>query len=133
GVVVAAKKVLGYQLPFEEGALAHWFAWSLGALAVEIHFGIVDLPRAVVRTWLAVPTLLVAAMVSYVLRGSSAPPKVIWAIGFVESPAWGLAFFFVLMWLVSHEAAWQSRTVPVVVSVFSRIGLFSYSLYLTHP
>jgi peptidoglycan/LPS O-acetylase OafA/YrhL len=52
-------------------------------------------------------------------------------------PAWGLGFFILVNRAVQSEHAWakqlrRPRIVPRLVSVAATIGVFSYSLYLTH-
>src|SRR5439155_26315827 len=46
---------------------------------------------------------------------------------------WGIGFFIVLNRAVGAERRWRrDRRVPRSVALFASIGLFSYSLYLTH-
>jgi len=52
---------------------------------------------------------------------------------FLIHPLWGLGFFIVVNRTVLAEQSWLRRaTLPSVVSVFSTLGVFSYSIYLTH-
>ncbi len=51
----------------------------------------------------------------------------------VLHPTWGLAFFILVNWIVKAEARWREMgNVPDMVSRLALIGVFSYSLYLTH-
>jgi peptidoglycan/LPS O-acetylase OafA/YrhL len=46
---------------------------------------------------------------------------------------WGIGFFIIINRAALAERAWRSaKHVPRVVTAFAGIGLFSYSLYLTH-
>ena len=111
---------------------SQWFVWALGAVAVEAYAGLVALPR-----WCRDPragALLLgigAAFVSYVRHHPASPLcKPIW---FALDPLLGVGFFVILNAVVASEATWKSRgRAPKVVRRLGRIGLMSYSLYLTH-
>src|SRR4029077_20473313 len=48
-------------------------------------------------------------------------------------PLWGLGFFILLNRFVLAESRWGSvRATPALIKLLAAIGLFSYSLYLTH-
>jgi peptidoglycan/LPS O-acetylase OafA/YrhL len=52
---------------------------------------------------------------------------------FLIHPVWGLGFFIVVNRTVLAEQSWlRQATLPSIVSVFSTLGIFSYSIYLTH-
>jgi peptidoglycan/LPS O-acetylase OafA/YrhL len=52
---------------------------------------------------------------------------------FLVHPLWGMGFFILINRLVLAEQSWIRRTrVPFVVSILATLGVFSYSLYLTH-
>jgi peptidoglycan/LPS O-acetylase OafA/YrhL len=52
---------------------------------------------------------------------------------FLIHPLWGLGFFIVVNRMVLAEKSWlRQATLPSLVSVFSTLGIFSYSIYLTH-
>src|SRR6185369_7192 len=52
---------------------------------------------------------------------------------FLIHPLWGLGFFIVVNRTVLAEQSWlRQATLPSIVSVFSTLGVFSYSIYLTH-
>jgi peptidoglycan/LPS O-acetylase OafA/YrhL len=53
-----------------------------------------------------------------------------WLVGDL---VWGVAFFVVVNWSVAREMAWpRGRRLPAWVASLAAIGVFSYSLYLTH-
>ena len=123
----------GFGLPVPEAAASHWFTWALGALAVELMFGLIQLPRWARDLRLAVPLIAVATALSYylpVLPKDTLVKNFAW---FLLHPLWGLGFFILINRLVIAEQSWIRRTtLPVVVSIFATVGIFSYSLYLTH-
>ena len=98
-------------------ALVLWIQWTLGALAVEAHYGNVRLPRWCSSLWLF-PLWFAAAFVVQRVPG-------------VASVLWGMAFFTLLNYCIKHEksrgwgASWVTRWI-------TRVGVFSYSLYLVH-
>ena len=48
-------------------------------------------------------------------------------------PLWGLGFFIVVNRMVLAEDSWfRQAKLPSLVSFLSTVGIFSYSLYLTH-
>jgi len=48
-------------------------------------------------------------------------------------PLWGFAFFVVLNCFVAAEKAWEiSGHTPALIRQLATVGVFSYSLYLTH-
>jgi peptidoglycan/LPS O-acetylase OafA/YrhL len=113
---------LGFALPFQESALANWWIWAIGALAVEAYMGKVKLPPVAYSLTVAVTVFVVAALL-YDL-GVAAPGTWVSRLSAVIAPPlWGLTFFCVLNRFVRDGLS---------VQVVSFIGLFSYSLYLTH-
>jgi hypothetical protein len=121
-------------IPISEGAASHWFTWALGAVSVEAMFGLVKLPRWLYRGRLAVIFLAASAGLTFLL------PKVEGFNGLLHDvlwlflhPLWGLGFFVLLNRLVLAESRWRTalRT-PVLIKGLAAVGLFSYSLYLTH-
>jgi peptidoglycan/LPS O-acetylase OafA/YrhL len=122
----------GFRIPVPESAPAHWFSWALGATGVEVMFGLIRL-----RGWsrdLRLATLLIvtaSALSSYLpvisrtwLHNSS------W---FLIHPLWGLGFFIVVNRVVLAEQSWlRHAKLPSLISLFATLGIFSYSIYLTH-
>jgi peptidoglycan/LPS O-acetylase OafA/YrhL len=123
----------GFGLPVPEAALSHWFTWALGAIGVELMFGLIQLPRWSRDLRLAVLLIIGATALSYYLP---LLPKDTFAKNFawfLIHPLWGLGFFILINRLVLAEQSWIRRTrAPFFVSLFATLGIFSYSLYLTH-
>jgi peptidoglycan/LPS O-acetylase OafA/YrhL len=123
----------GFGLPVPEAAAVHWFTWALGAIGVEVMLGLIRL-----RGWsrdLRLASLLIvgaSALSSYL---PSIPKDTLvhnfsW---FLIHPAWGLGFFIVVNRMVLAEGSWMRRAkLPSLVSLCSTLGIFSYSIYLTH-
>src|SRR6185503_14110506 len=107
--------------------------WALGAIGVEVFFGLMQLPRWSRDLRLAGLLLAGALALTYYLPGL---PKDTWEKDFgwfLIHPLWGLGFFILINRLVLAEQSWIRRArVPSAVSIFATLGIFSYSLYLTH-
>ena len=123
----------GYGLPVPEGAASHWFTWALGAIGVEAMFGLIQLPRWLRDLRLAALLVVGATVLSYCLPfipKDTFAKNLAW---FVIHPLWGLGFFILVNQLVLSEQSWIRRAkMPSLVSIFATLGVFSYSLYLTH-
>lgn len=120
---------LGVRLPVGESAAAHWFSWALGAMGVEAVFGLIELPRFWRSPVVAASFLAAAGVLTQLLPTISG-----WQheVGWLAlDPLWGLGFFATVNFLVHKERRWIQR-VPVLVTKLAWIGLFSYSLYLSH-
>jgi len=123
----------GYGLPVPEGALSHWFTWALGAIGVEVFFGQIQLRGWARDLRLAVLLIAGATLLSYYLPGISKDTALKNVSWFALHPLWGLGFFILVNRFVLAEQSWIRRSrVPIVVSLFATVGIFSYSLYLTH-
>lgn len=123
----------GFGLPVPEAALSHWFTWALGAVGVEAYFGLVRVPRWAKNIPLAVVLIVGAAVLGNYLP--SIPKDTFWHefSWFLIHPLWGIGFFIVVNRAVSAEAGWTSQLrLPTLVSIFSTLGVFSYSIYLVH-
>lgn len=146
----------GIGIPVPEAALSHWFTWALGAVAVEASFGLVQLPRWCRNVWLGGIAVVSASSISYYLP--SIPKDTLWHDGawLLMHPLWGFGFFALVNAAVRWERSlsrrdvqaemkpaasrWDSSSseqavgmrVPRLVSITAAIGVFSYSLYLTH-
>lgn len=123
----------GFGIPVPEAAASHWFTWALGAIGVEAMFGLVRL-----RGWtrdLRLATLLIvgaSALSSYLplIHKDTFLHNASW---FLIHPMWGLGFFIVVNRMVLSEQSWlRQARLPMRVSVFATLGIFSYSIYLTH-
>lgn len=95
-----------------------WFQWVLGMVAVEAYYGIVKLPRWCSSGYLAMLWFAAAVLAREYLL--------------VAAPfLGGMAFFTLLNFCVTREAAghWPRLS---IVSWLTKVGVFSYSLYLVH-
>ena len=123
----------GIGVPVPEAAASHWFTWALGAIGVEAWLGLLKLPRWSSNLKLATILIVVASALSH--YRPSIPKELVWhnVSWFLIHPLWGLGFFMVVNRMVLAEDAWlRNRRLPSLVSVFSTLGVFSYSIYLTH-
>jgi len=123
----------GFGIPVPEAAASHWFTWALGALGVEVMFGLTTL-----RGWsrdlrLAAVLIVIASALSANLPLIPKDTFIHNACWFAMHPLWGLGFFIVVNRMVLAEQSWvRQATFPSLVSLFSTLGIFSYSIYLTH-
>ena len=123
----------GFGIPVPEAAASHWFTWALGALGVEVYFGLTTL-----RGWsrdlrLATVLIVAASALSTYLPWMSKETLLHDTSWFLIHPLWGLGFFIVVNRTVLAEQSWlRQAKLPSLVSVFSTLGVFSYSIYLTH-
>ncbi len=127
----------GIGVPVPEAAASHWFTWALGALAVEAAYGLVKLPKWCRNLWIGGAALILASATSIILPATqkdTLPHDLAWLL---MHPAWGLGFFILVNRAVQMEHAWarqlrEPRIAFKLVSGAATIGVFSYSLYLTH-
>jgi peptidoglycan/LPS O-acetylase OafA/YrhL len=131
----------GVGVPVPEAAAVHWFTWALGAIAVEAAFGLVKLPRWCRNLWLGGAAIVIASAISELLpitQKDTLPHTLGWLL---IHPLWGFGFFVVVNRVVSAEKAWLKqrrepgaigRLVAKSVGAAATVGVFSYSLYLTH-
>jgi peptidoglycan/LPS O-acetylase OafA/YrhL len=137
----------GVGVPVPEAAASHWFTWALGAIAVEAAFGLVKLPNWCRNLWLGGAAIVVASATSMILPNTQKdtfPHTLAWLL---MHPAWGFGFFIIVNRVVHVEQNWlrnlRAATQPSRIIDFGRItrrvvaaiafvGVFSYSLYLTH-
>jgi len=123
----------GFGIPVPEAAAAHWFTWALGAIAVEAMFGLIQLPKWCSSLKLASVLLIVAAGLSNALP--LIPKDTVWHNGswFLLHPLWGFGFLIVVHRAVISEEKWiRAAQLPILISLFATLGVFSYSIYLTH-
>ena len=123
----------GFGLPVPESAAAHWFTWALGAIAVEAMFDIVKIPNWLrdlrVAALLIIPASVISAYLPMIPKDMFLH-DVSW---FLIHPLWGLGFFVVVNRIVASEQSWiRQLRLPSLISIFATLGMFSYSLYLTH-
>jgi peptidoglycan/LPS O-acetylase OafA/YrhL len=123
----------GFGIPVPEAAASHWFTWALGALGVEAAFGLVKLPKWCRNLWLGGAAIVLASAISYYLPGTKKDTFVHDFGWLVMHPLWGFGFFAVVNGMVSAEKSWLAELrKPILVTALAAIGVFSYSLYLTH-
>lgn len=123
----------GFGLPVPESAAAHWFTWALGAIAVEAMFGLVKLPNWARNLRVAALLVIAASIVSAYLPVISKNTLLHDVSWFLIHPLWGLGFFAVVNRIVVAERSWvRESRLPSLISIFATLGMFSYSLYLTH-
>jgi len=126
----------GIGIPVPEAAASHWFTWALGAIGVEVMFGLIKLPRWTRDLRVAAVLLIGASTLGYYMPWISR--DTIWHnFGwFLIHPLWGLAFFVIVNHFVLAEQSWVrpgiNAKLPSSVSIFATLGIFSYSIYLTH-
>jgi peptidoglycan/LPS O-acetylase OafA/YrhL len=121
-------------IPISEGAASHWFTWALGALSVEAMFGVVKLPRWLYRGRLALTVLAASVALTFLLpkveQFNQSLHDLLWLF---LHPLWGVGFFILLNRFVLAESLWRpALRTPTLIKMLAAIGLFSYSLYLTH-
>jgi peptidoglycan/LPS O-acetylase OafA/YrhL len=122
----------GFGIPVPESAAAHWFTWALGAIGVEVMFGLIRLPRWSRDLRLATLLIVSASAISSYLPAIS-NTVLHNASWFLIHPLWGLGFFILVNRTVLAEDSWlRQARLPSLVSIFSTLGIFSYSIYLTH-
>jgi peptidoglycan/LPS O-acetylase OafA/YrhL len=123
----------GIGVPVPEAAASHWFTWALGAVAVEAAFGLVQLPRWCRNLWLGGMAIIFASATSLflpLLGQETMLHQVGWLL---MHPSWGFGFFVLVNRAVQAEKSWLATLRrPRVVAVAAFVGVFSYSLYLTH-
>ena len=123
----------GTGIPVPEAAASHWFTWALGAIGVEAMFGLIRLPNWLKNLWLAAILVIGASAISHFLP--SIPKDTPWhnVSWFLIHPMWGLGFFMIVNRAVIAERGWiKDLTIPSLVTAFATLGIFSYSIYLTH-
>ena len=131
----------GIGVPVPEAAASHWFTWALGAIAVEAAFGLVKLPTWCRNIWLGAAAIILASATSMLLptiQKDTLPHDLAWML---MHPMWGLGFFILVNRVVHAEQLAPARlTEPRVLrrmaarlaASLAFVGVFSYSLYLTH-
>ena len=126
-------RVWNVDIIVSQAAMVQWITWILGALSVEAALGLIRLP-AVLRSLPVAAGLLAIASVSVWAQNYWLGPgllnDLVW---FGAEMVWGAGFFVLVNHAVDREqrgALWSQWA--GVVKWFAGVGLFSYSLYLTH-
>jgi peptidoglycan/LPS O-acetylase OafA/YrhL len=123
----------GIGVPVPEAAASHWFTWALGAIGVEATFGLIQLPAWLKNLKLATVLIIGASGISHFLPWI--PKDTAWHnLGwFLIHPIWGIGFLIVVNQAVLAEREWAKVfKLPSLISIFATLGVFSYSIYLTH-
>lgn len=105
---------------------ARWLEWTLGALAVEAHLGLVQLPRWTRAPGIAIGVMTVAVALDHMGRTLSLKP-----IETVGDGLFGIAFFIIVNFMCRLETSNRLPN-PSPVRWLSTLGVFSYSVYLVH-
>ena len=105
-------------------APARWLEWTLGALSAELYTRRTETFASLRSPLVAIGG--VALAVALVLTGLNSAPHLIAA-----DCVFGVAFFAALSWWLVREqsSTWQPTKLTLLMR---RLGLFSYSVYLTH-
>lgn len=112
---------------------ARWLEWTLGALAVEAHLGLVQLPRWARSGAVGVGLLALAVALEAGSQASFAVLLRVFAV--IGDALFGVAFFVVVNSLCATEREGRLPRLQIVVGAFrtlSMVGVFSYSIYLVH-
>jgi peptidoglycan/LPS O-acetylase OafA/YrhL len=132
-LLTALREWKGIDIPVPEAAASHWFTWALGALAVESAFGLVQLPRWCRSLRVGAAALVASAALAQLLPLYESNRVLHDAGWLLLHPLWGFGFFAVLNHAVEAERGWRkSGATPAWIARLASVGLFSYSLYLTH-
>jgi peptidoglycan/LPS O-acetylase OafA/YrhL len=119
--------------PIEEMSLSHWFEWALGAVSVEWALGLIELPAYARSATAGASVLCIAAALTYMHRVVDISTPINNAIWAMETPVWGVGCFLILNFLVDRERCWRKvGPPPWSIGLLASVGIFSYSLYLTH-
>jgi peptidoglycan/LPS O-acetylase OafA/YrhL len=125
--------IWGVGIPIPEAAASHWLTWALGAVSVEAAFGLIKLPRWCSNLWLGTAFLVLAGAISQVFPVTDKDGFIHRFCWLVLHPAWGLGFFLIVNRVFEAEKKWRGKLrMPRPIEHFAWIGVFSYSLYLTH-
>jgi peptidoglycan/LPS O-acetylase OafA/YrhL len=143
----AAWVTTGTGVPVPEAAASHWFTWALGAIAVEAAFGLITLPKWCRNLWIGGAAMVLASVTSTILPATQKDTLSHTLAWLLMHPVWGVGFFILVNRAVQAEQ-WRaskqqqpSETIRMpditeflrrVVAGAAFVGVFSYSLYLTH-
>ena len=101
-------------------------------------YGLIKLPKWCRNLWIGGAAIVLASATSVLLPVTQKDTLLHDLAWLLMHPAWGLGFFILVNRAVQAEHGRgpnklrQPRIVPRLVSVAATIGVFSYSLYLTH-
>jgi peptidoglycan/LPS O-acetylase OafA/YrhL len=106
---------------------AHWFEWTLGALAVEAYFGHVRLPKYCYSLWSI-------ALFAALCFATDLPLTIDYELPFAAVPRdlfFGAMFFVIINRCVQAEREGRFAT-GRFGRAMEQVGAWSYSVYLTH-
>lgn len=133
GLAFVLHRVWAVDIVVTQTAFAQWFVWLLGALSIEAVYGLVKLPSITRHPLAGLAVLAVASTMSWAHNYWLGPGLLIDLIWLVSDFVWGAGFFIVVNWAVSREIASPARlSASRLVAALATVGVFSYSLYLTH-
>lgn len=136
----------GVGVPVPEASASHWLTWALGAVSVEAACGLIKLPRWCRNLWIGFGALLLAVVISQISPYVDKDGFIARFSWLALHPAWGVGFFVIVNRAFEAEKKWRAtrradpnisagaptlRT-PRIVALSAAVGVFSYSLYLTH-
>ncbi len=133
GLAMIVHRIWNIDIVVTQAAAAQWVIWILGALAVEAAFGVTALPRWTRHAGLWAAALSVAGLIAWAQNYWISPGLFSNAVWLAGDLVWGVGFFVLLNWSIGHEQGWaRTLRAPRWVAGLASIGIFSYSLYLTH-
>ena len=126
-------RVWSIDIIVSQAAMVQWIIWILGALSVEAAFGLIRLPAVMKSLPVAAVLLAMASLSVWAQNYWLGPGLLNDLIWFGAEMVWGAGFFVLVNFAVDREqrGALLSHWAGVV-KWFAGVGLFSYSLYLTH-
>lgn len=124
----------GIEIPISESAATNWLTWAFGAMSVEAALGLVELPRWCYRLRWSFAALLSAMLLAETLPYVDSRPWIHDPGWLLMHPLWGIGFFVLVNYAVRVEKSWRASwsITPQAIRLLAALGLFSYSLYLTH-
>jgi len=123
----------GVGVPVPEAAASHWLTWALGAVSVEAACGLIKLPRWCRNLWIGFGALLLAMGISQISPYVDKDGFIARFAWLALHPAWGVGFFVIVNRAFEAEKKWRATLqTPRIVALSAAVGVFSYSLYLTH-
>lgn len=131
-LALVLNRAFDVQIVVQQAAMAQWVVWVLGALSVEAAWGLVKLPGAARNISIGSAVMGLASLLVWAQNYWLGPGLLNDVIWFAADVVWGAGFFVLVNWAVSREQQAAGRTLPRPALWLAGVGLFSYSLYLTH-
>ena len=126
-------RVWGVDIIVSQAAMVQWVIWVLGALSVEAALGVVTLPAWTRSFGVSAGLLSVASLLVWAQNYWLPPGLMNDLIWFGAEPVWGMGFFVLVNHLVAREQRGElMQRGGAVIAWLASVGVFSYSLYLTH-